>query len=94
MQKITDVITSSPSAGSGTSRPDDEWLLESSLVSESLVSEAERLWDTVASFLPSSVPNCPCLLSQSFGPELLLSGSRDRSQDPEKKHSNQLVSCK
>ncbi|KAK3524368.1 hypothetical protein QTP70_028031 [Hemibagrus guttatus] len=86
-KKITDLVTSSPTADSVTSRPGDEWLLESSVVSE-----AECAWDTMASFLPSSLPNCPCLLSQCFGPELLLSGTRDRSQDPEKEHSDQRTS--
>lgn len=89
LQKITDPVTSSPNSDSVTSRPDDEWLLESSLVSE-----AECAWDTMASFLPSSLPNCPCLLSQCFSSELLHSGTRGRSQDPEKEHSTQLVSCR
>lgn len=88
-KKITDAVTSSSNTDSVTSRPDDEWLLESSLVTESLVSEAECIWDTMASFLPSSLPNCPCLLSQCFNPELLHSGTRGRSQDPDKEHSNQ-----
>ncbi|XP_026794702.1 protein c-Fos [Pangasianodon hypophthalmus] len=83
-KKITDAVTSSPSADS---RPDDEWLLESSLVSE-----AECAWDTMASFLPSSLPNCPCLLSQCFSPELLHSETQGRSHDPYKEHSNQLRS--
>ncbi|KAG7321463.1 hypothetical protein KOW79_015878 [Hemibagrus wyckioides] len=91
-KKITDLVTSSSTADSVTSRPDDEWLLESSVVSESLVSETECTWDTMASFLPSSLPNCPCLLSQCFGPELLLSGTRDRSQDPEREPSSQRTS--
>ncbi|KAF7697126.1 proto-oncogene c-Fos isoform X1 [Silurus meridionalis] len=87
-KKITDAVTSSPNADFVPSRPDDEWLLESSLVSESLVSEAE-CWDTMASFLPSSLPNCPCLLSQCFSSEPLHSGTRDRSHDPDKEHNNQ-----
>ncbi|XP_060747077.1 protein c-Fos [Tachysurus vachellii] len=86
-KKISDITTSCPTSDSVTSRPDDEWLLESSLVSE-----AECAWDPMASFLPSSLPNCPCLLSQCFSPELLLSGTRDRSQDPEKEPSNQRTS--
>ncbi|MCJ8740766.1 hypothetical protein PDJAM_G00062960 [Pangasius djambal] len=86
-KKITEAVTSSPNVDSVTSRPDDEWLLESSLVSE-----AECVWDTMASFLPSSLPNCPCLLSQCFSPELLHSGTQGRSQDPNKEHGNQLRS--
>ncbi|KAM9451518.1 uncharacterized protein fosl1b isoform 2-T2 [Clarias gariepinus] len=89
---MTDAGTSTLSADSVTSRPDDEWLLESSLISESLVSEAVCAWDTMASFLPSSLPKCPCLLSQCFTPELLHSGTQDRSQDPDKVHRNQLRS--
>ncbi|XP_060791135.1 protein c-Fos isoform X2 [Neoarius graeffei] len=83
-KKITDAVTFSPNAGSVTSRPDDEWLVESSLVSE-----AECALDTLASFLPSSLPNCPCLLSQCFTSELFHSGTRGRSQDPEQEHSTQ-----
>ncbi|KAF5906992.1 proto-oncogene c-Fos-like, partial [Clarias magur] len=89
---MTDAGTSTLSANSVVSRPEDEWLLESSLISESLVAEAVCAWDTMASFLPSSLPKYPCLLSQCFTPELLQSGTQGRAQDPDKVHSNQLRS--
>ncbi|KAL7844337.1 hypothetical protein SRHO_G00228760 [Serrasalmus rhombeus] len=73
---LTDLATSSPNLDTVTSSPNLQWLLESSVVSE-----AEAVWETLASFLPSTLPNCPCV-SQCSSPNLLHSGT---ARTPESK---------
>ncbi|KAI4878780.1 hypothetical protein NFI96_028790 [Prochilodus magdalenae] len=77
---LTDLATSTPNLDTVTSSPNLHWLLESSV-------EPEATWETLASFLPSTLPNCPCV-SQCSSPDLLHSGPGSRpEQHADKGHS-------
>ncbi|KAL7853931.1 hypothetical protein AOLI_G00207750 [Acnodon oligacanthus] len=80
---LTDLATSSPNLNTVTSSPNLQWLLESSVVSE-----AEAVWETLASFLPSTLPNCPCV-SQCSSPDLLHSGTASTPELANKGHASE-----
>ncbi|KAG9265666.1 protein c-Fos [Astyanax mexicanus] len=83
-RKLTDAATSNPNLDTVTSSPNLQWLLESSVVSE-----AEAAWETLASFLPSTLPDCPCV-SQCSSPDQLHSGRGGRHQHADQGHINEV----
>jgi len=73
LQNLTEE-TSSPSLDVITSSPDLQWLLQSSLLSQS-----ETTLGTFCSFIPSTtMPNCPCL-PQCSSPDQSYNGAVEDS---------------
>ncbi|XP_016108285.1 proto-oncogene c-Fos-like [Sinocyclocheilus grahami] len=78
---LTEDTTSSPNLDVITSSPDLQWLLQSSLFSQS-----EATLGTFSSFAPTTMPNCPCL-SQCSSPDPSCNGTvGDRSIGHANKH--------
>ncbi|KAI2651332.1 Proto-oncogene c-Fos [Labeo rohita] len=70
---LTEDTTSSPNLDVIASSPDLQWLLQSSLLSQS-----ETNLETFSSFTPTAMPNCPCL-SQCPSPDPPCNGSMEDS---------------
>ncbi|XP_026862267.2 proto-oncogene c-Fos [Electrophorus electricus] len=80
IQKIMDTTTSTPNLDTVTSSTDNQWMLESSLVSE-----VESTWESLSSLLPITLSSCPCLTHAS-SPDLLHAVSVDSSESVDKGH--------
>ncbi|XP_042566842.1 proto-oncogene c-Fos isoform X2 [Cyprinus carpio] len=63
LPNLTEDTTSSPDLDVITSSPHLQWLLQSSLFSQS-----EATLETFSSFAPNTMPSCPCL-SQCYSPD-------------------------
>ncbi|KAL1252920.1 hypothetical protein QQF64_017613 [Cirrhinus molitorella] len=80
---VTEDTTSSPNLDVITSSPDLQWLLQSSVLSQS-----ESTLGTFSSFTPTAMPNCPCL-SQCPSPDPPCNGSMGDSAGA---HANKHMS--